>query len=835
MGSTRLRDLPPILTLVGLLSVIAVSAPAAADSDAGPGGFLGVEMTAHTIENRDPARAVIRVVAVVPGSAADKAGLQTGDLLLELDGVPLAKPRADVLKHFRQLIRTRGAGSQLSLSIRRRSNRVQTWIDGQPHGEGSPQPPDLGRLLALHPEQTINIQARAADEALQVDVTLTGPPATLNPPLPENAALRPDLDAQALTPDATLAGQAMQAARDGQHEVHERFRQLRERFEQAQGRDDPFRLQTVRYLHRAPLRLGNATRSLGRELRAIQADAVQGPDLDALLRLVRRHLDTPATQPQQPPGPGQRPGDGASAAAHGEYLLAQLRLAEWHVAQAFQALNAEQRQRLVTGLPTLAERFAETVTLRDDAEQAPGGQHADVIRILPKVDRSALLSALEALLPATRPDYLAQLARDLRRAEERGEHAAATEHTDGGILWRAGHDGVIGGSGNNTYRFDYPLVVDLGGDDRYRAPLGGGRPDRPAALLIDLAGDDRYQSAAPFAQGSGFMGVGLLYDHAGDDRYTGSGSFVQGSALAGAGLLIDRSGDDIYRATRFAQASALGHGLGALLDGGGDDRFSAGIHAQGFAGPGAFAALLSRGGDDGYTALGLIPSSYDDGDGIYRGMSQGAAAGFRHRASGGIAVLLDDGGEDSYEAGNFSQGGGYYFAWGLLIDLGDDADRYEGSRYAQGFATHSALGAFWDEGGNDTYRSWVGAANAAAWDLSAALFLDDQGDDRYRDNAAFSLGASAHNGFALFVDRDGRDRYGAVPGRAGPNDYQDGDSISVFIDAGGQKDHYRHGGLTDGRGMVSGETGLRIDLPVTIEAVDGALLERLLAPETAEP
>jgi len=830
-----------LLILVFTTLSLSVAAQVISETSAkpDPAGFLGILMEAKPIRGKAADAALIRVAAVVPGSAADMAGLQIGDLLLDLDGDSLEKPPAEVLSHFRQLVQAKGVGSRLSIVVRRRAVSVQTFLDDTPHEKYQdfpagwpPRLPDLSQLLEEHPDRLVEVRTRASDREQQIEVVLTARSAALKHPLPENATLRPELEAESSLPSAALAEHVIRLAQLPQAPpVLERFNQLLERFEQDEGNDDPFRLRTIRYLHRAPLKLTNATRGLGRGLSSVQADSRQGPNFDVLLGIVRRHLDTPEAVSSFSENLIARPGPGALAADHGSYLLALVRLAEQRVAKAFSNLSPAERKHLADSLPSLAEQFAKNLYLHTDDDRQGWGQNAEVIRILPKVDRSALLAGLEVLLLAVAPDYLAQLESDLKVAEMRGEHALTAAGTRGSILWHSGEDVMIGGSGDNEYKFDFPVLIDIGGDDRYRSSVGAGRPDRPAALVIDLAGDDRYQSARPFSQGTGFMGVGVLYDQAGDDRYTSNQSFTQGSALAGAGLLIDRAGDDVYRGIRYAQASALCHGFGAVLDGAGNDIFSAGGFAQGFAGPGAFGGLISRGGDDHYEALGLYRSSYSDGVGIYKGMSQGAAVGFRHQSSGGIGVLLDDGGKDFYEAGNFSQGGGYYFGWGLLIDLGVDSDRYEGSRYAQGFASHSALGSFWDEGGNDIYQSWVGAGNSAAWDLSATVFLEDGGNDHYAPGQGFSLGASAHNGFSLFVDHDGEDLYQITPGRAGPNTYHGGPSISVFVDAGGQADHYEGGVLSDGQGTIKGEAGILLDLPGTINDADDALLKRLLSTE----
>ncbi|WP_415902400.1 hypothetical protein ACMXYR_16565 [Neptuniibacter sp. QD29_5] len=482
-------------------------------------------------------------------------------------------------------------------------------------------------------------------------------------------------------------------------------------------------------------------------------------------------------------------------------------------------------------MPTLAEQFAERLFLYLDDDVQRLKQHNQALNILKKVDIASLVAAAEVISVAIEPEYLSQLESDLRLFEQQQRDHVKVKGIKGEVLWYSEKGILFAGSGNNQYLENFPVIIDLGGSDQYRVPVAAARPDSPIALLIDLGGDDRYQSAQAFAQGSGFMGVGILYDHAGNDRYTSNQPFAQGSALSGVGFLIDRHGDDLYRGIRFTQASALGKGFAVVVDGSGDDEFDAGGFAQGFAGPGAFTALISKGGDDRYHASGHYRSSYSNGVGIYKGFSQGVGVGLRHQASGGIGVLLDEGGEDAYEAGNFSQGGGYYFGWGALIDFGQQSDVYEGSRYAQGFASHSALGSFWDEGGNDHYQSWVGAANSAAWDLSATIFLDDAGDDFYAKGHSFSLGASAHNGLALFVDQQGKDTYQMYPAKSGPNDYHGGPSLSLFVDAGGDEDSYLVNKVSNNQVNQRGESGIIVDLPLSWHQINDQQLKRLLEAE----
>lgn len=828
-ASSRIR---PTVTVLALLLALAPAAPGQQPPPPPPPepGFLGVAMAPWPVPGSEPPSACVRVTGLVPGSAAEKAGLREGDVIVSLDGQPIAAAPGEVLTRFSQTVRSRGPGAEVKLVVRRRTLEVRTLRGDEPQGppvettgsQARTALPDLGKLAEEHLGELVSVRARLSDRESEVVATLGKRPGESAEPLPANATLRPDLEALPLAPEAALAarlvartaldGSPLQARLDGARAALEKDELVR----------DPFRLATVRYLKRDPLRLPGVTRRLAADL----GEALEREPLS--LEAARPLLDAAPPAPrgaQTPPDPGAEP------AAHAAYIASCVAAAAGHVERAFAALGETERAQLAEALPSLAEQFGRGIYLHEDEDQARWARHRAAIDLLPKVDRSALLDALDALLPLAAPDYLQQLEQDLRAAEARGASAWPGPDVQfrGRCLWDGTIGGrriIFGGSGPNEWRLDPDVIVDLGGDDRYHVPAGGARPGRPVAVCLDLGGDDRHQATQPFAQGAALLGAALLVDRAGDDRYTSSAPFAQGAALCGAALLLDQAGADDYRAPAYAQGAALCQGLGALVDRGGGDTHHVGLHGQGFAGPGAAGLLLARGGDDRYVATGAVPCTYGD-PGTFHAMSQGASCGFRQLASGGIAVLLDRGGADRYEAGNFSQGGGYYFGWGALLDLGAGPDRYEGSRYAQGFAAHSALGSLLDEGGDDVYRGWVGAQVAAAWDLCATAFLDDAGDDVYETGAGFSVGAAAHNGVALFCDGGGRDRYRVEPGKAGPNDYHGGPSLSLFLDAGGEPDRYEGGGLADGRLAVAADAALSVDLPVPLEAATDEVLDRL--------
>ena len=124
----------------------------------------------------------------------------------------------------------------------------------------------------------------------------------------------------------------------------------------------------------------------------------------------------------------------------------------------------------------------------------------------------------------------------------------------------------------------------------------------------------------------------------------------------------------------------------------------------------------------------------------------------------GVGAVYDAGGRDRMEAGNFAQGGAYFYGFGLLYCDGSDPDHYIGSRYAQGFTAHQAAGAMIEAGGDDRYTTRYAVATGISWDESVTLFLDQDGDDVY-EGGSFSHGAAAMNGWSIFLDLAGTDTY----------------------------------------------------------------------------
>ena len=199
----------------------------------------------------------------------------------------------------------------------------------------------------------------------------------------------------------------------------------------------------------------------------------------------------------------------------------------------------------------------------------------------------------------------------------------------------------------------------------------------------------------------------------------------------------------------------------------GDDTFDA-----------PFLAVLDPGGSDLYRGDGLAqPYSAIldlDGDDTYRNPPT---------AVGGIALIVDWAGHDTYQAGPASLGAGLW-GCGVLFDAAGD-DTYRGGPWSQG----------------------VGLAGVG-------LLLDVQGDDLHRGQTP-TQGVGGPRGFGALVDAAGHDTYtahgdaGAQGHGLGPGPWLAG-GLGLLSDRGGD-DIYRAGAHAQGSGLHAG-LGMAVDL-----------------------
>ncbi|KAF0218386.1 MAG: hypothetical protein FD174_3003 [Geobacteraceae bacterium] len=487
---------------------------------------------------------------------------------------------------------------------------------------------------------------------------------------------------------------------------------------------DPDRLQLpeMTWLLRHPLTSGAVARDLSRQLAAPLHSADWRPD--DIVRSAARLLEAePAiTAPQEITFP------------------ALLRAMESAKAKAEKALD-----RLSP---------AEAALLREKALSSPEDEQWDsIVDLSLKIERRELFNAFVPLLPFFTRDNLALLKQDLiARFGGNTEPILYDAVTPVGRV-------IVGDAGPDVYREDAALILDLGGDDLYLNNAGGTRPGMPVALVVDWGGNDRYIAGDSFSQGAGVLGGGFLLDLGGNDTFV-SPDGSQGAGFWGSGLLYHGDGKGTFNARSFSQGTGQ-MGIGIIANGKGDSVYNCSLGGQGlglFAGAGL---LIDRGGDDYYQLGGLQP---DFRDPLKATVSFGQGFGGGYRAEkdktgvpGGIGMLIDEAGDDTYVADYFAQGASYYYGIGILHDLAGN-DRYFAGRYAQGAGIHSSIGVMIDQQGNDSYYASFGVAQGMGHDYGVGYLEDDHGDDTYWGGQLVQ-GAATGGGIGILLDLGGGDRY----------------------------------------------------------------------------
>lgn len=341
-------------------------------------------------------------------------------------------------------------------------------------------------------------------------------------------------------------------------------------------------------------------------------------------------------------------------------------------------------------------------------------------------------------------------------------------------------DVVLSGGADNRYENSSALlIIDTSGDDTYVGLPCNRSFTNWASIVIDVRGNDKYVSnpelvnravksepnrrnPSGFGPASAALGVAMIFDVMGDDLYRTTAPGI-GSATMGVASISDTSGNDIYDCYQ----NGIGYGnfgLGLVEDIAGNDRYNGFANCQGHGAPMGFGGVIDRGGDDVYVAENTVldfpsPQSAQ----ANASLSQGAGVGRRadyldgHSLSGGIGVLYDLDGNDSYSCGVFGQGVGYWDGLGCLFDRAGD-DKYNGIWYVQGASAHFGIGYLEDESGTDDYRATTNMAMGAGHDFGLGFLLDRSGNDTYTA-PNLSLGASSSNGIGVFMDFIGDDKY----------------------------------------------------------------------------
>ncbi len=385
------------------------------------------------------------------------------------------------------------------------------------------------------------------------------------------------------------------------------------------------------------------------------------------------------------------------------------------------------------------------------------GRH--LVDLMEKMDRGAMVTAAEALVPLSDPDLLDQLKNypddgDVVVAGVSG-HVVARIDTPAGAI-------IIGGKEPNTYDLDslndVALVIDLGGENTYYD--GTVSVERPLLVNLNLGGHNVYHSAKPAVQGGSILGVSMIVNTEGGNRYDAN-DLAQASTIGGVGIIVEFGGQNTYRGVRRVQAQAIG-GVGIIISHGGGNSYHAGMWGQGLGGPLGFGILDDIQGGDHYYLGGLYTNSYKPETPGYEGFGQGVGAGIRQVADGGVGMLLNGGGHSVYEFDYLSHGGGYWCGLGFARDFGGyskrliarknfyGSDRTESlfQRFGCGWGCHYAQGFCFDDKGHSTFEGSI-MGSGMAWDCSLGALCVFGGDNHFEAANSLVQGCGAQGSVGI--------------------------------------------------------------------------------------
>jgi PDZ domain-containing protein len=732
-----------------------------------PKGWLGITMQEGPplfLKGADDLSPTVEVLEVFPDSSAHRSGLQPGDTILATDGQQLSIGKENsLMMNFNRRVQDAGAGNILHLKIKRGSREMELPV-------------------ALYPKPIV--------------------PESIKPPRLQDS----DMPTQ-----NSLMYRILR-----RHERLEDYsavvEEIRERTQQAvttavKGETySPFRLQGVNDTLNQPLDLPRVSQELTSILRRnfIKARLNAG----GIIRSAMQALDFDVAKPP----PVKRSADLVLVL---DRILEALSNAGSASDEALQSLTLEDRALLIRGIRHL---MVESLLSRDpmaDETREHQPSMTEFLNTALKVDTQLLLTAGLKVAQEINLETLVEWQQNLDRFSLVHEGWVVEKAGDVTHVYTRHGLMIVGGAGDNDYDQEALLIVDLGGNDRYRNGAGASRNGHPFTMVIDFSGNDVYTTGEDYAQGAGILGGGFLIDLGGDDQYL-SKSFGQGAGVLGVGMLIDMGGDDVYRCHSFCQGAGF-MGIGLIAESGGNDQYSAAIYSQGFGFIRGMGLILEGEGNDRFFAGGVYRDHREPGK-AYLSMSQGFGFGLRPwrtlaGASGGIGILDDAQGNDTYLGDYFSQGAGYWYSLGILNDSAGH-DLYTAGRYSQGAGIHLAAGILRDTAGDDHYLARYGVAQGCGHDLAVGFLLDNGGDDRYV-GGTLAQGAGNANGFGVLSDNGGDDEYylhDEGQGHGETETFRELDSFGILVDTGGGEDRYSLGGLNN-KVSLRTQWGVQADLP----------------------
>ena len=113
----------------------------------------------------------------------------------------------------------------------------------------------------------------------------------------------------------------------------------------------------------------------------------------------------------------------------------------------------------------------------------------DLARLLTAADNIARAIDLKSLVALVRESPLPRFKENWTVLEEQN---LMTIQTPAGKV-------LVGGKGDNIYKEEAVIILDIGGDDHYLNRAGGSNRENPFTIVIDFSGNDVFENDSPAA------------------------------------------------------------------------------------------------------------------------------------------------------------------------------------------------------------------------------------------------------------------------------------------------------------------------------------------------
>jgi hypothetical protein len=641
----------------------------------------------------------IKIIDVVDGSPADKAGFIIADIILSANEISVCRKNNNVFKEFKHFIKMQGINSEIRLDILRNGEELS--------------------LTASLKERPIQVQ----DEASHINIsTCTEPTSLLKRELQTDNNLR-------------LFNRIRSDLNYHTNLVHNYGWSSKKPA-------NPYQLKEFTYMLRHPLQSGTAAEEVTDQIMEISDHENEISDIsDYLSGLI--DIDSVSHECRDITFPA---------------LISKIDKAYKNIETVVAVLSSEERSLLreKAVMPWDDESWNKVLELsfKIDLQKLMNAVRP-LLACLSNGKLSSLQKDLINRFKDTGSSVLYETDTVFGKVIVGGAGPNRYEEDAALILDIGGNDIYLNNAGGTRSGIPVAIVIDWEGNDSYitKKKFSQGSGVLGSGILVDLDGKDTFE-ALDGSQGAGLFGLGILYNSGGNTVFKGR-YYCQGTGQHGIGMLINNDSDTLYQCSGYGQALGFFKAAGMVLDKHGNDRYLLGGLKPDFRDPAHSTVSMGQGFGKGFRAgqdfdgisggIGVLIDKEGDDHYFADYFAQGASYYF------GIGILSDISGNDKYSAGRYAQGAGIHSSSGVLTDRTGNDFYYASFGVSQGMGHDFGVGFLKDGQGDDLYTAGT-LSQGASTTGGMGIVFDADGKDMYTVKQKGQAHTEDESGMGIMID-----------------------------------------------------------------------------------